>query len=236
MDELYKLPRLYTDAELMRDIELCDEHAHYLRHVLRREDGETVRFFNGRDGEVLAVLAFNGKRGVTAKMQNQVKTQPVRKRRVHLLFPLIKKDRLDTLIECAVQLDATDLHPILTDRTEVRELKQDRMHMQIIEAAEQSERMDLPLLHPLQKLDKILAVWKDIPVFAGLERSDAQLLNDALVPDGDVAALIGPVGGWTDSERSYLNETPDVIPVSLGPNVLRCEIAAASLLTRLARP
>lgn len=235
-DNLYKFPRLYVDAHLAGDVSLCDEHAHYLRHVLRRQDGESVRIFNGRDGEWLATLHFEGKRGVIAKMQKQVKPQPKRQRRVHLLFAPIKKDRLDALIDAAVQLDATDLHPIITERTEVRDIKQDKLQLHIIESAEQSERMDLPLLHPIEKLDKKLSVWKDVPIFAGLERGDAKFLNDALVPAGDAAALIGPVGGWTEAERHMLSTSVYSIPVSLGPNVLRCETAAATMLARLSRP
>ncbi|MBU6235368.1 MAG: RNA methyltransferase, partial [Alphaproteobacteria bacterium] len=104
----------------------------------------------------------------------------------------------------------------------------------VIEAAEQCERMDIPAIHPIQKLDKLLAGWQHGPIFAGLERSDAKILNDALVPDGDCAALVGPVGGWTDAEREILGSMKDVIPVSLGPNVLRSETAVAAMLARLA--
>lgn len=231
--DLYKFPRLYVDAPFNGGaLPLTENHVHYLKNVLRMEDGAIIRLFNGRDGEWTAKLAIAGKRGVIANLDEQVKVQPGRKRRVHLLFAPIRKDRLDTLIEAAVQLDVTDLHPILTDRTEVREVKEDKLRAQIIEAAEQSERLDLPALHPLQSMDKAIAALK-CPVFAGLERSDAKLLSDALKPAGDCAALVGPVGGWTGKEREALNENPAVTPVSLGANVLRCEIAVAAMLTRL---
>lgn len=229
-DDLYKFPRLYMTAPLAPgDLALCAEHAHYLRHVMRREDGEKVRLFNGRDGEWLASLVFSGKRDAGVTITEQVRPQKPRTRRVHLFFAPLKKDRLETLVECAVQLDATDLHPVITDRTEVRDIKEDKLNAYIIESAEQCERLDLPTLHPVQALGRVT-----MPLFAGLERSDAKPLRDALVPAGDVACLVGPVGGWSDRERDMLNENPSITPVTLGPNVLRSETAVAAMLTRLA--
>jgi len=236
VDDLYKFPRLYVPADLAgSDIALDDAQAHYLRNVMRRADGDVVRLFNGRDGEWLANLVFTGKRDVSVRLDKQVKVQAPRIRRVHLLFAPLKKDRMDTLIEKAVELDATDLHPVITDRTEVREVKADKINAHIIEAAEQCERMDIPTLHPLASLEKVLAGWKGSPIFAGLERSDAQILRDALVPDGDCAALVGPAGGWTNDERDMLAQSPAITPVSLGNNVLRSETAVAALLVRLSR-
>jgi 16S rRNA (uracil1498-N3)-methyltransferase len=233
-DDLYKYPRLYMDHPLAPgDVTLCAQHAHYLRNVMRRADGETVRFFNGVDGEWRATLVFGGRRDVIARLEKQVKPQTPRTRRVHLFFAPLKKDRMDVLISAAVQLDATDLHPVITERTEVREIKDDKVKLQIIEAAEQCERMDLPVLHPVLPLDRALS-HPAVPVFAGLERSDAKPLRDALVPAGDCACLVGPVGGWTDREREYLNNSPNITPVTLGPNVLRSETAVAAMLTRLA--
>ena len=237
MDDLYKFARLYTDVPLAQNasVHLPEAQAHYIRTVMRRAAGDQVRLFNGRDGEWLATLDFSGKRDVSAILQRQTKPQPARTRRLHLFFTPLKKDRMDALVEAAVQLDATDLHPVITDRTEVREVKIDKLEAHLIEASEQCERLDLPILHPLQKLDKALAS-ADIPVFAGLERSDAVLLRDTLVPVGDCAALVGPVGGWTDTERDMLSNSKNIKAVSLGTNVLRSETAVAVMLARLAAP
>jgi 16S rRNA (uracil1498-N3)-methyltransferase len=231
-DDLYKYPRLYMDAVFAGDLSLSAEHTHYLKNVMRLEDGDKIRLFNGRDGEYLAALAFTGKKDVSARLDRQVKKQPTRTRRVHLFFAPLKKDRMDDLISAAVQLDATDLHPIISDRTEVREIKEEKVTLQIIEAAEQCERLDLPALHPIQKFERAMT-HPSMTVFAGLERADIQELRDAIVPAGDCAALVGPVGGWTESERGFLSETPNVIPVSLGSNVLRSETAVAAFLSRL---
>ncbi len=232
-EPLYKFPRLYVDAPLSAgEMPIASEHAHYLRTVLRRENGDYVRLFNGRDGEWLARLSCTGKRDATAILERRSRPQIQRARRVHLLFAPLKKDRLESLIECAVQLDVTDLHPVITERTEVREVKGDKWSAYIREAAEQCERLDLPVLHDALSLDRALT-HLSIPVFAGLERSDAKVLNDALVPAGDCAAIVGPAGGWTDRERATFADYANIIPVSLGPNILRSETAVAAFLTRL---
>lgn len=234
--DLHKYPRVYIEQplEAHKTIALMDAQAHYLKNVLRRQDGDRVRLFNGRDGEWLAALCASGRKDMQAMPEVQLRPQEVRRRRVHLLFTPLKKDRMDVLIEKAVELDATDLHPVLTARAEVRELKIERVQAQMIEAAEQCERLDIPTLHPVMTLERALSSLEGCPVFAGIERSDARTLEDGMVPLGDCAALVGPAGGWTEAERTGLSNSPAVTPVSLGANILRAETAALVLLARLA--
>jgi len=237
MNDLHKYPRLYLPQALSvgDDVQLPAPQAHYLKNVLRKGDGDHVRLFNGQEGEVLATLSPSGKRDVSVHVGERVRGQKIRTRRVHLIFAPLKKDRMDVLIEKAVELDATDLHPVLTDRTEMREINVARLQAQMIEAAEQCERLDVPVLHPLQKLDRLIAAWPaSVPILAGIERSDAPVIDDRIVPLNDAAVLIGPAGGWTDFERDLLNAASGtVMPVSLGDNILRAETAAAVLLARL---
>lgn len=234
--DLYKFPRLFVTMPLGTGEEyvLDAPQAHYLKNVLRKTDGDHVRLFNGQDGEFLAVLTV-AKRDVLAKTVERVRSQKPRIRRVHLIFAPLKKDRLDVLVEKAVELDATDLHPVITDRTEVREMNDVRVASQIIEAAEQCERLDIPVLHPIQKLERLVSLWpKAVPILTGLERSDAVVIHEGIIPLNDAACMIGPAGGWSDFERDLLNAaTGTVVPVSLGDNVLRSETAAAVLLSRL---
>lgn len=93
------------------------------------------------------------------------------------------------------------------------------------EAAEQSERLTLPVLHTLQPLETALDEWNSSnPFLACLERYDAQPMAQHVTND-DTAILIGPVGGFTEDEKNQLAARPYITPVSLGDNVLRCETA-----------
>lgn len=228
------MPRLYVDFPLApgASVALEENAAHYLRTVLRRPDGSNIRLFNGRDGEWRAALHFDGKKAVRVSLDTQILPQPPAPVALHLAFCLIKKGRMDFLIEKAVELGATDLHPVLGGRSIVRDINETRMNAQIREAAEQSERLDLPRLYPLLPLEKFCAGWvQQIPLFAALERGDYPALTSEV--SGEKGFLIGPEGGFTDEERGFLTAQGFVRPVSLGPRILRAETAALYGLSRL---
>jgi len=231
MDEskIIKLPRLYVDTVLQKDqsVTLKPEQAHYLKNVLHRGANDFVRLFNGRDGEWLTRLETLDKKKALAIPIEQIAPQPETRPAVHVLFSPIKKMRMDWLIEKAVELGVTDLHPVLTQNTDIRKIREVRIAQQIIEASEQCERMDIPTLHPLKKIPQVLAEWnQDVPFYACLERTDAPPLTKVLNPGINVAFLIGPEGGFTKEEKTRLQSCDFIRPVSLGERVLRCETAA----------
>ena len=231
----YKYPRLFTENDLRENghIDLAQNHVHYLRNVMRRKEGDYIRVFNGRDGEWRGEIIDLGKKSITLALQAQIRAQDTAPYAVHLVFAPLKKDRMDFLIEKAVELGVTDFHPILTDRTEVRKIKEDRLTQQITEACEQSERLTVPTLHPLCHRDALIADWNpDIPLIACIERGTHPLLGN-LFKNGkpDAAAfIIGPVGGFTDEETTLFEKTPHIQTASLGGNVLRSETAAIAPL------
>ena len=132
------------------------------------------------------------------------------------------------VIEKAVELGATHIHPVLFSRTIVRDIKEERIEAQMIEASEQCERLSLPQLSPLKDIKKFLNEWdKDIPIFAGIERADAAPFHDVLqaASHPKSAILIGPEGGISADEIALLSSKEFIKPVSLGPRILRAETA-----------
>ncbi len=232
-EDLSKAPRLYVSADLQTgaSVVLPDNQAHYLKNVMRTGVGDAVRLFNGRDGEWHATIQSFDKKKAVLTLESQTRPQPPPRRPVHLLFAPIKKARFEWLIEKAVELGATDLHPVITNRTEVRQINAERTMAQIIEAAEQCERLDVPVLNDIMPLKARLGSWpQDIPLLVGLERADAMPLKNALPAAGPLAFLIGPEGGFSAEEREYPGNLPFLKPVSLGPDILRAETAAAYVL------
>lgn len=233
-NDLAKSPRLYVSADLSpkASVVLPPAQAHYLKNVMRAELGAPVRLFNGRDGEWHATIAQLDKKNAVLALQSQTRPQPRDRRAVHLFFAPIKKARLEWLIEKAVELGATDLHPVLTQHTEVRDINAERTRAQIIEAAEQCERLDLPQLHDITPLRSALGKWPaDQPLFIALERAEAPTLARVLPENGPLAFLIGPEGGWSVEERTFPGNLPFLRPVSLGPDILRAETAALYVLS-----
>lgn len=234
MRENYTLTRLYVDAPLAggASFELPKAQAHYLGTVLRKGEGEAVRIFNGQDGEWRAEIATISKRTATLHIKEQLRA-PKPSPDIILCFAPVKKHRTAFIIEKATELGVSAMMPVITARTQFPKLNLEKARLQAIEAAEQTERVDVPTLHPVQKLDALLSGWdnKRTLIFAD-ESGDANPAITALKDiKGPSAILIGPEGGFTPQERETLRAQDFVTPVSLGPRILRADTAALSLLT-----
>lgn len=225
----YHLPRLYVPEPLIEgaEVSLSEAQAHYLKNVMRLGGGADARVFNAANGEWLANLSFPSKKRALALPRRILKSAeniPVRR---HLVFSPIKKDRMDWMIEKAVELGVTDLHPVLMRRSVIRDIKPERIEMQIIEAAEQCERMDIPVLHPILSLDKFLQQFSgQSPLYAAIERQENAAVLSGIKVDGDFAFLVGPEGGFDPEEIELLTAQNFTRPASLGPRILRAETAA----------
>ena len=231
-DETFKLPRLFTKQALVSKtlIELENGQAHYLHTVLRRKDGDFIRLFDGQNGEWLGQLKDLTKKSGSVLLKEQLYPQPKHSRAIHLIFTPIKKNRMDWLIEKAVELGVTDFHPILTQNTEVRKINTERLTQQIFEAAEQCERFEIPKLHDLEKLETKLSQWPDdINLMACIERYNAPLIHKSGInPKDPTAFIIGPEGGFTKEEKDKVAQ--HTTAVSLGETILRCETAVVKAL------
>lgn len=201
---------------------------------MRLEEGEEIRAFNGKDGEFIGTLTEIGKKRTVLKFQKLLKAQPVAHRKIQLLFTPLKKERNDWLVEKSVELGVTDLYPIITQNTDMRKINEDKITLQMIEAAEQCERMDVPTLHPIQDIWKTLAAWDSAtPIFAAIERVEAKTMRETITGTGDIAFLIGPAGGFTAEEKEKLLIHPNITAISLGNTILRAETAAIAALSQL---
>jgi 16S rRNA (uracil1498-N3)-methyltransferase len=229
-------PRLFVAAALREGIriEASPEQAHYLGTVLRRVTGDVVRLFNGTDGEWEATLSLAGsnRRSQAATL---IVARQIRPQRTEtgpwLAFALLKRDATDLVVRQAVELGASRLLPVITERTIASRVNNERLRAIATEAAEQSERLTVPRIDPPARLEAVLTGWpRDRRLFAAIERTQAPALAHRV---GKAALLIGPEGGFTPGERAMLTRPDVVTPISLGPFVLRAETAAAAGLTLL---
>jgi 16S rRNA (uracil1498-N3)-methyltransferase len=230
----YKLHRIHVPGTIASgdDIALAPEHAHHLRAVLRMEAGGRFLVFNGRDGEWLAEISRVDKKGVAARLVEQVRPQDP-PATLHVLFAPLKIGRLDYLVQKLVEMGAGVIQPVLTDFTQNRSLRQDKLEAWVQEAAQQCGILAIPELRPALSLDEALAGWEP-------ERSlmfcdeDSRIQNplEALagVERGKIGVLIGPEGGFSDRERAMLRAKPFVTAIPLGPRILRADTAAVAAL------
>jgi 16S rRNA (uracil1498-N3)-methyltransferase len=206
---------------------LSENQTHYLKNVMRRNAGDFIRIFDGQNGEYLARIETLTKKSCEVLPLENLKPQPAQAHRTHLIFAPLVKNRMDILIEKTVELGVTDLHPVLTNRTEHRKINEDRLLSQIIEASEQSERLDIPALHPLISMETLLGQWKDKPQIQwGCERDALERKPLGYNNENHQAFLIGPVGGFDEDEITLLGRHPAITPISLGSAILRAETAS----------
>jgi 16S rRNA (uracil1498-N3)-methyltransferase len=227
-----KAPRLYVDNDLGEGVtlSLSTDHAHYLMSVMRKGAGDFIRVFNGRDGEFIAQLSPQSKKSAELKNLSRIKIQKKSETKIHLYCAPIKKDRFSWMIEKAVELGVTDFHPIITDRTENRKMNIDKITKYIIEAAEQCERMDVPIFHPAISIRQCDFVN---PTFAAIERNNETSLFQSQINSKDIGLVVGPEGGWTQDEIDFLLSHKNITPVHLGDLILRAETAAIFMISKI---
>lgn len=230
---LYKYPRLYLNLpfEKSGEIDLGGDQAHYLRNVLRKNIGDYLRVFNGKDGEWVAEITDLGKKRGACVLRDCVVDQPMKGARRHLFFSPIKKQRMDFLIEKSVELGVTDLYPVLMNRSDSRKVNDDRVRAQIVEAAEQCERMEVPMLHDLLPLPVALSRYERLDLFVAMERDAGAMPLCDYSYCGDCGFIIGPEGGFDDAERALFACAQNVRTVALGEAVLRAETAVLCCLS-----
>jgi 16S rRNA (uracil1498-N3)-methyltransferase len=229
------LIRLYVTHPLMGGpFQVVDPgQAHYLANVMRLKAGDELLLFNGQDGEWRARVAAAGKRACQLELLEKVREQQLGPD-LDLVVALVKRGRLETIIEKAAELGARRVRLITTERTNAERTNVERLLAIAVEAAEQTGRLDVPEVSAPVKLAGALAAWPtQRPLMFCDEAGDAPPALQALAghPAGPWAILIGPEGGFSAAERAQVRALPAAVPVSLGPRILRADTAAISALT-----
>ena len=230
----FKSPRLYVEAALASGgtAALDKPQAHYLTHVLRLKAGDTLLAFNGRDGEWRAELVVAGKKA-SLVLKERTRAQPD-PRDLHYLFAPLKHERLDYMMQKAVEMGATRLVPVLTQHTQVGRVNTERMRANAIEAAEQCGVLAIPEIGEPTTFGKMLGARDPhrLLVFCDedAEVKDPVAALAAHSATQPIAVLIGPEGGFSEEERAALLRQSNVVRLSLGPRILRADTAAVAAL------
>jgi 16S rRNA (uracil1498-N3)-methyltransferase len=227
--------RLFVPHDLAAGAALVLDHgqSHYLASVMRQAVGDELLLFNGRHGEWRARVATVGKRAVTVALDGLERPQALGPD-LDLVIAVVKRGRLETIVEKAAELGARRVLPVLTERTNGDRVRLERLQAIATEAAEQTGRLDVPQIAEPVKLAKLIAGWpQDRRLLFCDEAGDAPPLLEALKaqPADGWAILIGPEGGFSPAERQMLRGLAYAVPATLGPRILRADTAAISALT-----
>jgi 16S rRNA (uracil1498-N3)-methyltransferase len=245
--------RLHVPHDLAGGVAVApaQDQVHYLVNVMRQGAGDAVLVFNGRDGEWRARLVPVGKRGMALLPEERVRAQAFGPD-LDLVVAVVKRARLETIVEKAAELGCRRVRLVLTRRTNADRARLERLQAIAIEASEQTGRLDAPEVIGPEKLTKVLDDWDagrrlmfcdeaavdpdflpNLPPHKGAGGLLVRPALDALAgaPPGPWAVLIGPEGGFDPEEQARLRGLAFVIPVALGPRILRADTAAISALT-----
>lgn len=234
-----RISRLYTPAPLATGklIELDDDNGHYVRTVLRLKTDDRLILFNGQGGEYLSTVAEVSRKAVLVSIgpwDNRSVESPLQ---VTLGLGISRGDRMDLVVQKAVELGVNHITPLLTERCVVQfkgEKKPQRLlHWQRIiqHAAEQSGRTMLPTLLEIEQLQAWVGKQQGLKIFLDpyAETTLTELKPETMLESTKVTLLTGPEGGFSEQERS-LAQAAGFIPVRLGARILRTETASLAAL------
>lgn len=228
--------RLFYSQNLsnQNDIFLNDDATHYLLNVLRMSCGEELKVFDGQSGEYLAEIVACNKKSCQLKLLEKC-GDFVQSPDLWLMFAPVKKDKTDFILAGATELGVRKIIPTITQRTISDKIRKERYTAQVIEASEQSRRTDVPIVEEPVGLEKILKAWDpERTLYYMDETGHGEDILQAFTqtPHNIKAAiLVGPEGGFAETELEELRKCSFAKGVSLGKRILRAETAVMASLS-----
>ena len=209
---------------------LSKEHSHYVVNVMRLKRGSNLNFFN-KKGEWLSEIISIERDKVEVKFLNKIK-EPLETSNIELAICLVKKTPMEIILQKATELGVRQITPIISDKTEVKDLNFERANKIIIEATEQSNQLNTPNLSQIIKLkDFINNISKDEKLFFADVNSKHKPISKDLGQGKKISVLIGPEGDFSPAERELILSKPETVPFTLSENILRADTAVISAIS-----
>ncbi|MDA7714658.1 16S rRNA (uracil(1498)-N(3))-methyltransferase [Candidatus Pelagibacter sp.] len=222
--------RLFFKESLSLNLtaKLDKPQSHYVSKVMRIKIGEIFSLFNS-SGEWEAKILNISKSIVEFNITKQLRQKESTKE-LWLAFSPIKSNYFNFMIQKATELGVTKFLPIIFDRTIVRKINKERLAKVIIEAAEQSNRINVPSIEEPQSLKDFLSNEKMDLIFTDLNSKNKKL-NLAKLINNPTCVIIGPEGDFSEEEREKILSFKGVQPIKINENILRSETAVISALS-----
>ncbi len=219
----------FSDALLVNMIDKLDkDQSHYLSKVMRIKENEVFSLFN-KEGEWEAKVLGISKNTVEFKIIKQLRQKEITKE-LWLAFSPIKSNYQNFMLQKATELGITKFLPIIFDRTVVRKINKDRLEKIIIEASEQSNRINVPIIESAQDLNSFLKKNSVNLIFTDLN-SNIKKVDKSKFMDKPVCIIIGPEGDFSEIEREKILSFKGVQPIKINENILRSETAVISAIS-----
>ncbi len=224
--------RLYHPDSILENTTslLSKEHTHYIVNVMRLKRGSSLNFFN-KNGEWKSEVIFLNKDRVEVKFLEKIK-EANNLSKTELAICLVKKNPMEIILQKATELGVSKIIPIISERTEVKELNQERAKRIVIEATEQSNQLVPPKITEVIRLKDFLKNFDTTSklLFADVNSKD-NLKAEDLKDFKSLCILIGPEGDFSPAERESILGNSAVKPFKLSRNILRSDTAVISAIS-----
>ena len=209
---------------------LSKEHTHYVANVMRMKRGSKINFFN-KEGEWLSEIIFLDRDRVEVKFLNKIK-EPTNSSNIELAICLVKKSPMETILQKATELGVSKIIPIVSERTEVKDINFERANKIVVEATEQSNQLIPPQISEITKLKDFLKNLDSSSklLFADIN-SKENLKSEVLKEAKTLSVLIGPEGDFSPSEREFILAKTNATSFSISKNILRSDTAVISAIS-----
>ena len=209
---------------------LSKEHTHYVVNVMRLKRGSNINFFNS-EGEWKSEIVFLDKDRVEVKIIEKIK-QPKGLSNIELAICLVKKNPMEIILQKATELGVSKITPIISERTEVKELNYDRANKIVIEATEQSNQLSPPKIFEVTKLKDFLDNLDGTSKLLFADVNSTNNLNAETLKQGNpISVLIGPEGDFSPSERDSILGNSNVTSFTISRNILRSDTAVIGAIS-----
>ncbi len=211
-------------------IYIKDKQHHFLKNVLRIKVNDEINIFDGITGEWESTVMSINRENTVLRVTNII-NKIKKSNDIWLVFSPIKQHRMSLAIQKATELGVSKIIPCITEFTNIRKINAKNLHDNAIEAAEQSERLDVPRIEKQVDLTTLLSNWPEDRKLIYCDekikekRSIIDLLTSFKDDENKWAVLIGPEGGFSDSEQELITKSKNVLSVSLGDRLLRSDTA-----------
>ena len=219
----------FSDTLSANMIDKLDKNqSHYLSKVMRVKENDVFSLFN-KEGEWEAIILGISKNIVEFKIIKQLRQKEITKE-LWLAFSPIKSNYQNFMLQKATELGVTKFLPIIFDRTVVRKINKDRIEKIVIEASEQSNRINVPTIEEAQDLNGFLKKNSMNLIFTDLN-SNIKKIDKSKFTDKPVCIIIGPEGDFSETEREQILSFKGVQPIKINENILRSETAVISAIS-----
>ena len=224
--------RLYHPNSIVENTTklLSKEHGHYVANVMRLKLGSCINFFN-KDGEWESEITLIQKDKVEVKFIKKIK-QANNSSKIELAICLVKKTPMETILQKSTELGVSKIIPIVSERTEVKDLNYERARKIVIEATEQSNQLNPPEISEVKKFKDFLKNLDSSTKLLFADVNSQNILKNNNIKKGEaLSILIGPEGDFSPAERESILKVPDVKSFTISKNILRSDTAVITAIS-----